>query len=291
MRIAIASGKGGTGKTFVSTNLFWVAQQAGISVTLTDCDAEEPNVREFIDGQETDRQTVTQHIPVIDTDKCIFCGKCFDYCSYHAIVYLPMASFIKAVHELCHDCGACSLMCETGAITEEIKPLGTITTWQVSPQAKMVELCAEVGVYTPVPIIKKALKNQIETGLSIYDSPPGISCSLIATVDQSDYVVLVTEPTPFGLNDLKLTIETIQEMHKPFGVIVNRAGLGDNELYQWLKQHNIPILMEIPFDREIARIYSEGRILSSENDSYRKQFSDLLSTLTGAELAKTNTPA
>ena len=279
MRIAVASGKGGTGKTFVSTNLFWVAQQSGLSVTLTDCDAEEPNVREFIEGLEIDRQTVTQHIPIIDTQKCIFCGKCFEYCSYHAIVYLPMASFIQAVHELCHDCGACSLMCETGAITEAIKPLGQITTWEVTPNSKMVELRADVGVYTPVPIIKKALKNQAPTDIAIYDSPPGISCSLIATVDQADYVVLVTEPTPFGLNDLKLTVETVRDMHKPFGVIVNRAGLGNDDLYQWLALNNIPILLEIPFDREIAKIYSEGRILSKENESYRKLFNDLLISL------------
>ena len=279
MRIAIASGKGGTGKTLVSTNLFWTAQNAGISATLVDCDAEEPNVAEFISGVKTESQTVSQNIPVIDSEKCTFCGKCFDYCNYHAIIYLPSSKYIQVVEDLCHDCGACSVACKFGAINEKVKQVGVVQSYQFNEAASIIESRAEVGVYSPVPVIKKAIKVANNNELVILDSPPGISCPFIATVDNADFVVLVTEPTPFGLNDLKLSAETLQQLQKPFGVIVNRAGLGNNEVYNWLKTNNIPLLWEIPFDKEIARIYSEGKLIAEENPTFRTQFIELLKNI------------
>jgi MinD superfamily P-loop ATPase len=279
MKIAVASGKGGTGKTLVSTNLFWTAQNAGFPVTLVDCDAEEPNVAEFISGDVLNTNTVTQHIPVINTELCVFCGKCFNYCNYNAIVYLPANQFIKVVEDLCHDCGACSVACKFGAITEKEKQLGTVKSMYLNSHAEIIEACADVGVYSPVPVIKKAIKEASNSYLAIFDSPPGISCPFIATVENADYVILVTESTPFGLNDLKLSVETLQQLKKPFGVIVNRAGLGNRDVYEWLRQNKIPLLLEIPFDREIARIYSEGRLLAEVKPAYQLQFKQVLKAI------------
>jgi MinD superfamily P-loop ATPase len=276
LKIAIASGKGGTGKTLVSTNLFWTVQKAGIPVTLVDCDAEEPNVAEFITGGSVSSCAVNQNIPVIDPERCVFCGKCFEYCNYNAIVYLPAKKFIQVVEDLCHDCGACSVACKFGAITEKVKQIGIVKSFYLNSHAEIIEACADVGVYSPVPVIKKAIKDLNERYLAIFDAPPGISCPFIATVEHADFVVLVTEPTPFGLNDLKLSVETLQQLKKPYGVIVNRAGLGNREVYNWLEDNNIPLLMEIPFDREIARIYSEGLLVVKEQTNYQLQFWELL---------------
>lgn len=279
IKIAIASGKGGTGKTLVSTNLFWTAQKAGLPVTLVDCDAEEPNVAEFISGEVTNSFTVSQKIPVIDTERCLFCGKCFSYCNYNAIIYLPANRFIQVVEDLCHDCGACSVACKFGAITEKEKQLGTVKSMSLNSQAELVEACADVGIYSPVPVIKKAIKEASNSFLAIFDSPPGISCPFIATVESADYVILITEPTPFGLNDLKLSVETLMQLQKPFGVIVNRAGLGNREVYDWLKQNKIQLLLEVPFDREIARIYSEGELLAEKKPEFQLQFKQVLKTV------------
>lgn len=279
LKIAVASGKGGTGKTFISTNLFWTMQNADFQITLVDCDAEEPNVAEFLSGDVVKTDTVVQNIPVINTDLCVFCGKCFEYCSYNAIVYLPSNQFIQVVEDLCHDCGACSVACKFGAITEKEKQLGIVKSMYLNSCAEIIEACADVGVYSPVPVIKKAIKQASNGHLSIFDSPPGISCPFIATVENADYVILVTEPTPFGLNDLKLSVETLQHLKKPFGVIVNRAGLGNREVYDWLQKNKITLLLEIPFDREIARIYSEGRLLAKEKPAYQIKFIELLKAI------------
>lgn len=279
IKIAVASGKGGTGKTLVSTNLFWTAQNAGFPVTLVDCDAEEPNVAEFVSGDVLSTDTVTQNIPVINPELCVFCGKCFNYCNYNAIVYLPVNQFIKVVEDLCHDCGACTVACKFGAITEKEKQLGTVKSMYLNSHAEIIEACADVGVYSPVPVIKKAIKEASNSYLALFDSPPGISCPFIATVENADYVILVTEPTPFGLNDLKLSVETLQQLKKAFGVIVNRAGLGNREVYDWLHQNKISLLLEIPFDREIARIYSEGRLLAEEKPAYQLQFKQVLKAI------------
>jgi MinD superfamily P-loop ATPase len=276
MKIAIASGKGGTGKTMVSANLFYSLQSVGMKVSLVDCDAEEPNAAEFVSGDFLSASVVSQKLPVIDTEQCTFCGKCFAYCNYHAIVFLPPAKFIQVVSDLCHDCGACVYACEYDAITEINKELGKVNTMLVNGQGRLIEGRVNVGVYSPVPVIKKAIQSFNCEDIAIYDSPPGISCPFIATVVHADYVVLVTEPTPFGLNDLKLSAATLEQLDKPYGVIVNKAGLGNREVYEWIAQKNIPLLMEIPFDKDIARIYSEGRLLAKVADGYQERFLVLL---------------
>jgi MinD superfamily P-loop ATPase len=190
-----------------------------------------------------------------------------------------MANFIKVIEDLCHDCGACSYACEYGAITETEKPLGVLRTFRVNESSSFIEARTNIGIPSSVPVIKKAIKEAEGQPLVLLDAPPGISCPLIATVSFADYIVLVTEPTPFGLNDLKLSVETVQQMGKPFGVIINRAGLGDKAVYDWLDQNKIPLLMEIPFDTEIARIYSEGKLLVEENSTYLEQFLNLYKTI------------
>lgn len=260
IRVAIASGKGGTGKTFVSTNLFQSLLKKGINVALTDCDAEEPNAAAFFNLTEISRDHVTQKVPVIDLDKCVFCGKCQEWCTYNAIYVIKEKKVAKVMEEMCHDCGACSVACEYGAITEKTAVLGDIVKFEGKENFSVVEGRLKVGVYTPVPILKNAISATF-ADLVILDSPPGTSCPFIHTVNASDYIVLVTEPTPFGLNDMKLSVEIIRQMNKPFAVIVNKAGLGGTEVYEYLEEEKIDLLMEIPFDKELAAIYSKGGLV------------------------------
>jgi MinD superfamily P-loop ATPase len=282
MKIAIASGKGGTGKTFVSTNLFAVAEKEYRDVTLVDCDAEEPNVTVFIDGNTISTDIINQHLPVIDKEACVYCGKCRDWCNYNAIICLPENKQIYLIEDLCHDCGACLAACQYNAITEIEKRLGTVTVKRFSDSARIIEARADIGVYSPVQVIKAALNKAESPELILMDSPPGISCPFIAAVVPADYVVLVTEPTPFGLNDLKLSVETLEQLEKPFGVIVNRAGLGDNRVYDWLEEKQIPLLMKIPFDKKIAKIYSQSQLLALEDPTYEARFLELLKTIQGS---------
>lgn len=268
IKIAVASGKGGTGKTLVSTSMFFALQQKHQIVTLVDCDAEEPNDMVFFSGSPEKTIDVTQKVPVIDDSKCTFCGKCHDYCSYKAIFILPPSKIIKVMEDLCHGCGACSVACEFGAITEKDVSLGEVRCFPVSMNSRIVEARMRVGVYSPVSVIKEAINEAGSNHVVLMDSPPGTSCSFIQTVSRADYVILVTEPTPFGLSDLKQSVETLKTMGKHFGVIVNRAGLGNEDVYKYLKNENIHLLMEIPFDREIAAIYSKGEILARQKPEY-----------------------
>jgi MinD superfamily P-loop ATPase len=263
IKIAVASGKGGTGKTFIATNIFNTLLKNHIDTVLVDCDAEAPNSIAFFDGKPAGSFEVSQLVPVIDSNACTYCGKCHDYCNYNAIFILPPSKIIKVIEDLCHGCGACSVACEFGAITEKSVSLGRVATYSLNNEPRLVEARMNVGVMSPVPVIKAAIKQAGNgTEIVILDSPPGTSCPFIQTVAKSDYVILVTEPTPFGLSDLRQSIETLREINIPCGVIINRAGLGDDSVKDYLKKIKIPLLMEIPFDRKIAEIYSKGNIVS-----------------------------
>ena len=275
MKIAVASGKGGTGKTLVSTNLFNVIQKSGCAVDLIDCDAEEPNARQFIQGKLIDQELVTQNIPAIDKAKCTFCGKCQEYCHYNAIIVLPNLRHIQLVEDLCHDCGACGYACQAGAISWKKRTTGAITKYELNNGTSLIEGRIEIGVYSSVPLITQAIKSSPQNQLAILDAPPGTSCPFISTVSAADFVVLVTEPTPFGLNDLKLSVEILQQLDKPFGVIINRGGLGDHRVHDFLAENKLLLLDEIPFDRRIAKNYSEGKLITSSIDDYNKQFTQL----------------
>jgi len=276
MKIAIASGKGGTGKTFISTNLYNLLQKKGLNVALVDCDAEEPNARLFLtEGILKSSREVNQKVPVIDESKCTYCGKCAEYCNYNAIFFLKEPKIVNVLEEICHGCGACSVACSYGAITEKDDLLGHVSNFEFSNKSALIESRTRVGVYSSVNVLKAAIKEASGFDLVLFDAPPGIGCPFIQTVAQADYVVLVTEPTPYGLSDLKQSIETLKGMDKPYGVIVNRAGLGNDVVYDYLKKENIPLLMSIPFDKNIAVSYSKGELLTDQDSKWKEKFSEL----------------
>ncbi len=268
-KIAVASGKGGTGKTLLSTSLFHALAKDYTDICLVDCDAEEPNSVLFFDAKLKNSTEVKLKIPEINVDNCTFCSKCHDYCSYNAIFTIPPAKIIKVIEELCHGCGACTYACEHNAIAEKEVIQGVVNEY-FDNDLRIIEARMTVGVMSPVDVIKSAIFKAGDKGIVIFDAPPGTSCPFIHTVSRSDFVILITEPTPFGLSDLKQSIDTLKTMGKKFGVVVNRAGLGNDDVYVYLNQNNIPLLMEIPFNREIAKVYSEGKIVSNEIPEIKK---------------------
>ncbi|MCE5345016.1 MAG: ATP-binding protein [Bacteroidales bacterium] len=280
IKIAIASGKGGTGKTFVATNLFYTLLLKKYRAILVDCDAEAPNAVAFFETKEIEKSEVNQLVPVIDINKCTFCGKCHEYCNYNAIFILPPMKIINVIEDLCHGCGACSVACIADAISERPVSLGKVETYSVNGLPALFEARMNIGVMSPVPVIKAAIKKiDNHADIAILDAPPGTSCPFIQTVSSADYVILVTEPTPFGFSDLKQSAATLNKINKPYGVIINRAGLGDNSVYEWLKENNTPLLLEIPFDKGIASIYSNGQLLVKKNKKYKTLFNGLMKTI------------
>ena len=276
IKIAIASGKGGTGKTLLSTSLFSALNSIYSEVSLIDCDAEEPNSAIFFDKYIENQQIVTQKVPVIDTSFCTYCGKCHDYCAYNAIFILPPAKIIKVIDELCHGCGACTVACNYNAIVEKDYELGKVTEFLLkNSSGKLIEARMKVGVMSPVNVIKNALKIAGNSGIILYDSPPGTSCPFIQTVTNADFVVLITEPTPFGLSDLKQSVETLKTMSKNYGVVINRAGLGDDKIYEYLESNNIPLLMEIPYNKEIAVHYSKAEIAAEYMPDFKEKLIEM----------------
>jgi MinD superfamily P-loop ATPase len=279
IKIAIASGKGGTGKTFVATNIFNILLKNNYRAMLVDCDAEAPNAIAFFETSLINNNEVTQLVPVIDTDICTFCGKCHEYCNYNAIFTLPPMRIINIIEDLCHGCGACSVACKPGAISEKPVSLGQVTKHSTNGKPVLIEARMNIGVMSPVPVIKAAIKTiDSQVDIVILDSPPGTSCPFIQTVSAADYVILVTEPTPFGLSDLKQSVETLRTMDKPFGVIINRKGLGDNNVHHYLNQEEIPLLLEIPFKKKIAGLYSRGKLLSEIDFFFAKQLMAVVET-------------
>ena len=277
-KIAIASGKGGTGKTTVSINLFYSLQKVlNQPIQLVDCDAEEPNIHLFTKGEIQSVTDVNIKIPVIDKEKCVYCGDCASVCTYNAILFVKSISHIAVLEDLCHGCGACSYVCkQPDVIVEKDKKLGEVTTYKLESGNELVEGKIKIGSALAVPVIGQTLKSTNKNALRIIDAPPGTSCPVMETIKDVDYTILVTEPTPFGLNDLKLMVETMRKMSGKFGVVINRAGLGDMAIYKYLQEENIEILMEIPFDKNLARIYSEGKIMVDEipeiNEKYLQLF-------------------
>ncbi|MFW5793293.1 MAG: P-loop NTPase [Bacteroidota bacterium] len=279
VKIAIASGKGGTGKTLVATNLTYALNNAGYDITLVDCDAEEPNAKVFFDVDLENEISVKQRVPVIDKNACVFCGKCHEYCNYNAIFFLPGMDIINVVEDLCHSCGACSVACKYNAISEKDKEIGTVSYFPISENSLLVEACMNVGVYSAVPVITKALDSLNSNRSYIFDSPPGTSCPFIHTVLRADFVILVTEPTNFGLHDLKQSVETLRLMDIPCGVIINRAGIGDNVVFDYLEKENIDVLMEIPFEKEIAFYYSWGEIIAKNRQQWSEELINMFDSI------------
>ncbi len=274
MIVAIASGKGGTGKTFVATNMYYSLVSAGYDSLLVDCDAEAPNALAFFNKKQIDYREVTQNIPVIDTEACTFCGKCQEYCHYNAIFFLPEAKVIRVLEELCHACGACSVACKSYAITEKAYTVGKVTTYAFhGEKPDLIEARTSVGVMSPVPVIKSAIqKAKGQSPIIILDAPPGTSCPFIHTISAADYVVLVAEPTPFGFSDMKRSVFILKQLNKSFGIIINRSGLGNGEVNQYLEKEGIELMADIPFSREIARLCSQGEIVVKHFSNLRDKF-------------------
>ena len=273
MRIAIASGKGGTGKTTVATNLASVALRTGRSVAYLDCDVEEPNGHIFLKPEITDRKPVGSLIPRVDVEKCTFCGKCGEICQYSAIV--PVGEKVLVYPELCHGCGGCLLVCPGSAITEVSREIGVLETGRAGT-IEFARGVLKVGEPMSPPLIKAVKSTSFHVDLTIVDAPPGTSCPVIEAVRGTDFVILVTEPTPFGFHDLKLAVEMVRVLKLPFGVVINRAGLDGRETRLYCTGQRITILQEIPDDRKLAEAYSRGVMACEALPEYESVFIGLL---------------
>jgi len=287
LRIAVASGKGGTGKTTVATNLAYVASLDGRTVAYIDCDVEEPNGHLFLKPQWQERAAVTRPVPRVDEAECTQCGRCSEICQYSAIV--PLGAMVLVYAELCHGCGGCTLVCPTGAITETPREIGTLEMG-LAGDVQFTRGLLNVGEAMSAPLIRQVKSAPPQTDLTVIDAPPGTSCPVIESVRGSDFVLLVTEPTPFGLNDLKLAVEMVRSLKLPPGVVINRADTGDRHTWEYCRAHRIPILAEIPDDRRIAEAYSRGDLASSLSSEYQGLFKRLLASLTTIAAPLSSTP-
>jgi MinD superfamily P-loop ATPase len=273
MIIAVASGKGGTGKTTIATNL---AKSIGNRVQLIDCDVEEPNSHLFLRPQIEKIEEVNIPNPKVDLGKCNFCGECAKICRFSAIVVIK--SNVLTFPELCHGCGGCALVCPESAISEMDKPIGILEQGS-SDALSFIHGRLKVGEAMSPPLIKAARSLARNNGVIIIDAPPGTSCPVIAAVKGTDFCILVTEPTPFGLNDLQLAVDVVHKLNIPTGVVINRCDIGDQEVRKFCYQSNIPILMEIPEDRLIAEAYSRGEMIIDVLPEYRGKFQQLLTNI------------
>ncbi|MBM4164448.1 MAG: (4Fe-4S)-binding protein [Lentisphaerae bacterium] len=271
MKLAIASGKGGTGKTTVAVNLAWTLADMGKGVQYLDCDVEEPNGHIFLNPQITTTAAVGIPVPVVDEATCTACRTCAEICQYHAIAVLKKTLVFP---ELCHGCGGCVLVCPAGALREETRLIGVVETGQADGVA-FVQGRLNVGEPMAPPLIRAVRKKAILDGIAILDAPPGTSCPVVTTVRDADYVLLVTEPTPFGLNDLKLAVEMLRQLRLRHGVVINRADIGDQQVRAFCAAERIPVLLELPDDRRVAEIYSRGQMAVHVLPEWRTLFLDL----------------
>jgi MinD superfamily P-loop ATPase len=272
MIVSVASGKGGTGKTSVAVNL----ALSIVNVELLDCDVEEPNAHLFLNPKISQTRAVTVSIPIVNEKMCDHCGKCADFCQYNAL--FVGSDEVLVFPDLCHSCGGCTLVCPKGAISEEPHKLGTLKLGSTG-DLELVYGELEVGEPMAVPLIREVKRHIRKDKNVILDSPPGTSCPAIQTVKNSDFCILVTEPTPFGFHDLKIMIQVLESMGITFGVVINRAGLGDNSVYEYCKEKNIPKLLEIPYERKIAELYSRGIPFSLEMPKWKTEFQTLFATV------------
>ena len=276
MQIAIASGKGGTGKTTIATNLACHIARSGDDVQYIDCDVEEPNGHIFLKPEISKTQPVTIDTPEVDAEKCDGCGKCGQICQYSAIVCLQET--VMTFEQLCHSCGGCMLVCPTGAITAKQRQIGFFDLG-TADGVRFAQGRLNIGdIHTP-GLIKRVKQEAAKQGYVILDAPPGTSCPVIEAVKDADFVLLVTEPTPFGLNDLRLAVGMVRELKLPFAVAINRSDVGDDQVRRYCYRESIEIVLEIPDDRRIAEAYSVGDMIVDVLPEYRSRFADLYERL------------
>ena len=272
--IAVASGKGGTGKTTVAVNLALSLSRE--QVQLLDCDVEEPNSHIFLNPEIEVVKPAYTRVPAINYELCDYCGKCAAACEYNALVIVPQKE-VMVFPELCHGCGLCTMVCLRGAIHEEPREIGVIKTGKSSDgNIDLVYGVLNIGEIMATPLIDQVKEELNPEKPVIIDVPPGTACPVIAAVQGSDYCMLVTEPTPFGLYDLRLAVEVLRVLKIPFGVVINKAGIGDSGVYEYCEKEGIPILLEIPYDRRIARCYSEGVPFVKEMPEWKEPFAEIL---------------
>lgn len=265
MIISIASGKGGTGKTTVAVSMAFSLQDP----VILDCDVEEPNSHIFIKPDIKYSKRVCVPVPEIDDALCDYCGVCREVCAYHALAVLK--NKVLVFPELCHGCGACAYFCPRHAIRETAREIGFVETGE-KDGIRFVHGRLNVGEAKSPPLIKAVKEHIRPNAVNIIDAPPGTSCPVIESVKGSDFCVLVTEPTPFGLNDLVLAIEVLRKLHIPFGVVINRSGLGDGKTDEFCAAQKVPVLMRIPFKREIASAYARGVAIAEGFPEYKGKF-------------------
>lgn len=268
MKIAVASGKGGTGKTSVAVNLALALGEAQV----LDCDVEEPNAHILLKPEVESISPVEVLVPRILEDRCDYCGDCARFCQYHALFVAGETALVFP--ELCHSCGGCSIVCPRDAIIEEPRQIGRVYRGSAGG-VDLVYGELEVGEPMAVPVVAAVKKHMREGGTVILDAPPGAACPVVETIHGSDFCLLVTEPTPFGLHDLKVAVEIVRQLGIPLGVVVNFSGIGDRGVYDFCEEQRIPIMMEIPFDRRIAELYSKGVPFVEAMTEWRRRFKKL----------------
>ena len=264
-QIAIASGKGGTGKTTLSVNLAsYISNELDIEkVVLCDLDVEEPNSGLFLSGRKVAEEVKYRMVPEWDEEKCTLCKRCANICEFNALAFLGFS--VLVFPELCHSCYACSELCPENALPMKEHRMGELKHYKIDESFEFIESRLDIGVEQAVPLIATTRdyikKNFDDNTIVIYDAPPGTSCPVIEAVKKTDITILITEPTPFGFNDLKLAIETLQQLNQPFGVVINRSGENDKIIENYCRENNIEIYGKIPFMRKAAEIYSSGKII------------------------------
>lgn len=287
MKIAIASGKGGTGKTTLSTNLALRSAEQHPTV-LVDLDVEEPNSGLFLRGTVTTEKPIHRMVPDWQQEGCSLCGKCQQVCNFNAIIKLPDS--VMSFSQLCHGCYACSELCPTGSLPMQPVAAGSLRQLRITPneadrelhyqELHFIEGKLNVGEEQAVPIISQTIEysnnNSPDSCLRIYDAPPGTSCPMIEAVKDADLVILVTEPTPFGFHDLQLAVETVRQMEKPFCVVLNKDGIGDDRVLRYCASKQIPVPARLPNDRAIAELYSRGETVYRQHRRFREELDKLI---------------
>ncbi|EOD01356.1 ATP-binding protein [Caldisalinibacter kiritimatiensis] len=285
MYISVLSGKGGTGKTTISTNLASYLAQKGYKTRYLDFDVEEPNGFIFLKPDVSETEEVKVKVPKVDEDLCKHCGACANHCNFNALAVTKQK--VLVFEKLCHSCGLCSVVCPVDAIEEVDREIGKIEIGKMN-NLEAIRGVLNIGEPMGIPIIKQLREHVSDDYINIVDSPPGSSCSVVNSVEDSDYSILVTEPTEFGLHDLRIAVEVIKQMNIPFGVVINKSDENDDIIEDYCKEEGCEILGKIPFSKDIASKYSKGQLLFHENDKVAEEMDKIVSKVLGGSQNEAN---